>query len=164
MTEVRLLLGVRSAHAGTPDGILALGALHRQAASLRLGADTEVRTWTPVAEAVASSMTFEVAYLGRNDPSSLVVDVGALAAQVKSVFAGHVFSTGQQAAIEFDGGHAKLRFKLTCTGYDHVDMAGSGPASAGAAPAGFGQLVKSSEVRLSKAKDATFKVKGGTAG
>ncbi|KAA0178024.1 hypothetical protein FNF27_00572 [Cafeteria roenbergensis] len=154
-------------HAGTPSGTLGLGALHRQAAHLRLGVGVDVRPFEPSPDAVAASLSFEVAYLGRDDASSLVLDVGALAKSIKSQFAGHVFGNGQQAAIQFEAdARRKLSFKLTCTGFEHVDIGDAGGASAaaaGAAPRPFAQLLASTDVQLTKTKDSVFKVKGGSA-
>ena len=157
----------RRPHAGTPSGTLGLGALHRQAAHLRLGVGVDVRPFEPSPDAVAASLSFEVAYLGRDDASSLVLDVGALAKSIKSQFAGHVFGNGQQAAIQFEAdARRKLSFKLTCTGFEHVDIGDAGGASAaaaGAAPRPFAQLLASTDVQLTKTKDSVFKVKGGSA-
>lgn len=158
---------LRRPHSGTPSEILGLGALHRQAAQLRLGADVEVRLFDPSPDAVAATLSFELAYLGRDDASSLVVDVGALSKSIKAQFAGHVFGNGQQAAIQYElDARRKLSFKLTCTGFEHVDIGDTGGASAaaaGAAPRPFAQLLASTDVQLTKTKDSVFKVKGGSA-
>lgn len=148
-----------------PGTAIGLGSLHRTAASLRLGATIDVAVWEPTPESAASTMSFDLAYIGKGDASSLVVDVGALVKALKLRFSGHVYMTGQQAALQFEIEASKtITFKLTCTGFETVDVPGSSASAAAAsgAASAFGQLLNSTEVQLTKASDQVFRLKGGS--
>jgi hypothetical protein len=110
-------------------------------------------------------MSFELAYIGKGDASALVIDVGALVKAIKLRFASHVYKAGQQAALQFEVEPSKnLTFKLTCTGFETVEVptTSAAAASASGAASSVAQLLNSTEVQLTKGADQVFRLKGGS--
>jgi vesicle-fusing ATPase len=141
---------------------IGLGNLHRQAASLRLGVEVPVRVWKANPGDVAASISMELSYIGRGDMAGTVLDVAALAKDIKSKLHNHVFSVGQKSAVQFSVDTTRsVPLMLTVTAIEHVDM--DDAESSKTAALGLGQLVTTTELNFSKASDATFRLKGGSA-
>ncbi len=151
------------------QGKICVGMLHRVAGNLTVEKPHPVTPYAPPRGApfVLSSISLEISLLG--NAAEVSIDAADLARHVQETYYGHVFKSGQQfAAVYHEGQPDAVPLKLTVLGFEYVDLGDSGAGAAAAAAAGgvrFGMVQKSTEVALSKNKNASaVKLTGSSTG
>ena len=141
---------------------------HRLAGALQMDKPHPVSPYYPPRDAfVLSSITLELAIIGSGASApSIVIDAAELSSSIAQTFNGHVYKLGQMCAIKYREGQADAQqVKLTVKGFEFVDLGGGGAAASDAPRASFGQLVKATQVSLTKAAAATnVKLTGSSSG